>query len=226
MIKPAQYLHSLKKLYRLHRFIVLLLGLVAILLAQPLSELLGYHGVVIQILYIGLIAITLYGVSSSKQHLVPGIILGVPCLTLNIIGLVWPSALVDTWDIGLLILFNLYVISQLFRQVLLQTRAINMDVLNGVASIYLLMGITWALLYMFIEVLQPGSICFSKGQKTIESWSTMIYYSFTTLTTLGYGDIIPQNALTRILAIIEASVGVLYLAITIARLDKLYDRRS
>ncbi|MCA9807144.1 MAG: two pore domain potassium channel family protein, partial [Cyanobacteria bacterium HKST-UBA06] len=48
----------------------------------------------------------------------------------------------------------------------------------------------------------------------------------TTLTTLGYGDIIPQNALTRILAIIEASVGVLYLAITIARLDKLYDRRS
>ncbi|MEZ4574442.1 MAG: hypothetical protein R2857_05890 [Vampirovibrionales bacterium] len=148
---------------------MLLLGLVAILLAQPLSELLGYHGVVIQILYIGLIAITLYGVSSSKQHLVPGIILGVPCLTLNIIGLVWPSALVDTWDIGLLILFNLYVISQLFRQVLLQTRAINMDVLNGVASIYLLMGITWALLYMFIECCNPVPSASAKAKKLLKA---------------------------------------------------------
>ncbi|MCA9841275.1 MAG: two pore domain potassium channel family protein [Cyanobacteria bacterium HKST-UBA03] len=226
MKNPVQHFDERKHHYRSHRFIVLLAGLIFILLAQPISELMGQHGVLIQVLYILLIFLTVYGLSDNKQHMLLGLVLGIPSLTLNIIGMAWPSATIDVWNIGLLILFNLYVIAQLFQRVLLHTRAVSMDVLNGVASIYLLMGITWALLYMFIEVMQPGSIGFSNSKDAIVSWSTMIYYSFTALTTLGFGDVVPQNALTRILAVIEASIGVLYLAITIARLDKLYDRRS
>ena len=133
MKNPVQHFDDLKHHYRSHRFIVLLAGLIFILLAQPISELMGQHGVLIQVLYILLIFLTVYGLSDNKQHMLLGLVLGIPSLTLNIIGMAWPSATIDVWNIGLLILFNLYVIAQLFQRVLLHTRAVSMDVLNGVA---------------------------------------------------------------------------------------------
>ena len=93
------------------------------------------------------------------------------------------------------------------------------DILRGGICIYLLLGFIWFLFYRIAFLLDPGSF----PQLTPESDNyNLSYFSFTTLTTLGYGDITPGNEFTMTLANAQAIVGQMYPAIFIARLVSLY----
>jgi hypothetical protein len=86
-------------------------------------------------------------------------------------------------------------------------------------SLYFLIGVSWFAIYNVVNFLQPGS--FKEAGVPIASdghWSTVLYFSLTTLTTLGYGDIVAVKPEARMLATLEAAVGVLYIAITVSRL--------
>jgi len=86
-------------------------------------------------------------------------------------------------------------------------------------SLYFLLGLTWFALYNLINLVQPGSFAEAGTPLTgIPHWSTMLYFSLVTLTTLGYGDIVAIKPAARMVATLEASAGVLYIAITVARL--------
>ena len=85
---------------------------------------------------------------------------------------------------------------------------------------FFLIGIVWALLYSIVGTLDPQA--FSHSGDTIDLFDSIFYFSFTTLTTLGYGDITPISDLARTLANLEAVVGTMYPAIYIARLVSLY----
>lgn len=86
-------------------------------------------------------------------------------------------------------------------------------------SLYFLLGLTWFALYNVINLVQPGSFAEAGTPLTgITHWSTMLYFSLVTLTTLGYGDIVAIKPTARMLSTLEASSGVLYVAITVARL--------
>jgi len=86
-------------------------------------------------------------------------------------------------------------------------------------SLYFLLGLTWFALYNLINLVQPGSFAEAGTPLTgIAHWSTMLYFSLVTLTTLGYGDIVAVKPTARMVATLEASAGVLYIAITVARL--------
>ena len=86
-------------------------------------------------------------------------------------------------------------------------------------SLYFLLGLTWFALYNLINLVQPGSFAEAGTPLTgITHWSTMLYFSLVTLTTLGYGDIVAIKPTARMVATLEASAGVLYIAITVARL--------
>jgi hypothetical protein len=86
-------------------------------------------------------------------------------------------------------------------------------------SLYFLLGLTWFALYNVINLVQPGSFA-EAGTPLIGAvhWSTMLYFSLVTLTTLGYGDIVAVRPTARMIATLEAAAGVLYVAITVARL--------
>jgi Ion channel len=86
-------------------------------------------------------------------------------------------------------------------------------------TVYFLMGLAWFSIYNLLNILQPGS--FTEGGAPLPPntpWSTILYFSLTTLTTVGYGDILPVKPAARMFAMLEATAGVLYVAITIARL--------
>jgi ion channel len=86
-------------------------------------------------------------------------------------------------------------------------------------SLYLMLGVAWFAIYNVINIVQPGS--FTEGGVPLPfdvHWSTILYFSLTTLTSLGYGDIVPVKPAARMIATLEAASGVLYLAITVARL--------
>jgi len=91
-------------------------------------------------------------------------------------------------------------------------------------SIYLLLGMQWFSLYRTIEIFFPGSISHANG--TINRESELLYFSLVTLSTVGYGDVVPLHGEVRMLAALEGMTGVLYIAITVALLVNAYKQQS
>ena len=102
-----------------------------------------------------------------------------------------------------------------------QSKQVNSDTLTGAICVYLLTGIFWFLLYRISFEIYPGNFT-----KLLEDHNLidfrLLYFSFTTLTTLGYGDITPTGSAAMGLANLEAIVGQMYPAIFVARLVSLY----
>ena len=98
--------------------------------------------------------------------------------------------------------------------------SVTSDKICGAISAYLLMGVTWSFVYALFYQIDPGSFRVPEqllSTETVNSTWTM-YFSFTTLTTLGYGDIVPQTPGAQSYAIMEAASGQIFLAVIIARL--------
>jgi hypothetical protein len=97
---------------------------------------------------------------------------------------------------------------------------VTADTLFAAACIYLVMGLWWARLYLFVEWASPGSYVpgLADGLGFEVVGEQFVYYSFVTLSTLGYGDVLPVSAVARNLAALEAVIGQLYVAILIGRL--------
>lgn len=92
-------------------------------------------------------------------------------------------------------------------------------------SLYLILGMFWWAIYGLIETIHPGSFAeVAKSSSVGLQHYTLVYFSLATLTTLGYGDVLPITAIARICAGLEASTGVFYIAVTVARLVSSYDR--
>ena len=99
-------------------------------------------------------------------------------------------------------------------------KRITAQTIKGGISVYLMMGYVWSFLYIIIMRFDDNA--FSVAFVDEYSFYKLLYFSFTTLTTLGYGDIVPRNRGTMMLSNLEAIVGQVYLAVFIARLVGLY----
>jgi hypothetical protein len=96
---------------------------------------------------------------------------------------------------------------------------ITVQRIQGAVAVYLLLGIGWAAVYEVIDGLWPGAFRFAEAPRNGSELAThLAYYSFVTLTTMGYGDITPLHPAARSAAILEALTGQLFPAILIARL--------
>jgi len=103
------------------------------------------------------------------------------------------------------------ILSYLFKE-----EEITSDVIMGAICGYFLIGLLWNNVYGLLEVIEPNSFQFS--QRLGAEGTEFIYYSFVTLTTLGYGDITPISNPAQSLSLLEAVMGQLYLAVLVARL--------
>lgn len=124
-------------------------------------------------------------------------------------GLIVDSGL----TIFLLSILTLMVVWQIFRE-----GPITRQRVQGSITVYLLLGLIWAEAYTLAGLLNPDSFTVTTGAGRSEMLARMTYYSFVTLTTVGYGDISPVSLVTRALANIEGLLGTLFPAILIARL--------
>lgn len=115
------------------------------------------------------------------------------------------------------------VLSGLIIVRVFRSGGINLYRIYGAIAVYLLLGILWGEFYILIYLLEPGSFYFNAATQYGEPpISELIYFSFTTLTTLGLGDILPVHPVARSMATLEALVGQLYPAVLLARLVTLY----
>ena len=116
------------------------------------------------------------------------------------------------------VLFFVIVIALLMKNIFTQTR-VTPDTIRGGISIYFLMGILWAVAYRIVFVMDPDAISVAGHAGTLPD---MIYFSFTTLTTLGYGDISPAGSVAKTMTILESTTGQVYMTVLIARLVGLH----
>jgi voltage-gated potassium channel len=117
----------------------------------------------------------------------------------------------------MLLVFYLWATWLAAKQVLF-TGPIDGNKIVGAICIYLLMGLIWTLLYLLIAQAMPDA--FNGLEQTLwyDNFADVAYYSFVTLTTLGYGDISPKIPVARFVVYMEAIVGVFYMAILVASL--------
>ena len=121
------------------------------------------------------------------------------------------------------LLFVIFVIAHLLGFILRAPR-VDSQVLCAGVCIYLLLGLLWAFGYELVAELVPDSFAFSVPAAASHSMKhfNAFYFSFITLTTVGYGDITPVSNIARMLAIMEAISGTLFVGVLIARLVSLY----
>ena len=132
-----------------------------------------------------------------------------------------PDSSLRIWSDALAIValstFTALVLVQVFREGPVTTYRIQGSIL-----VYLLIGFTWAVGYQLVHAVVPAAFSFAQGDPGPgHSRDPLTYYSFVTLTTVGYGDITPVHPTARSLAMAEALIGQLYPAILIARLVSL-----
>ncbi len=96
---------------------------------------------------------------------------------------------------------------------------VTADTIIGGATVYLLLGLFWALLYHLAALGDPHA--FSREAAELDTFQ-LAYFSYITLTTVGYGDIFPSNRFAGVLSVLEAIAGQFYLAVFVARLVGLH----
>jgi hypothetical protein len=137
-------------------------------------------------------------------------------IALEIVRLVGGGDPFGPWRAGLsCVTIGLFTVVTLFR--VFAPGEVTTHRLVGAVAAYLLVGLTWALAYEWIELVRPGSL--QGGARMAESaYPPTLYFSFVTLTTVGYGDVLPVSEQARALANLESLIGVLYPAVLIGRL--------
>lgn len=118
-------------------------------------------------------------------------------------------------------IFWVYVIVEILRDIFLHRKNVSADMIFGAISVYLLIGMLFAVLFVIVELVTPGSfneLQYDYGSNNRGRFEDFMYYSFVTITTLGYGDVLPLTPAARSLAYMEAVLGQVYLTVLVARL--------
>jgi len=178
----------------------------------------------IDIFFTVILFTSIYAVSDKKGTTLVAILLALPKL-----GTTWannfvPHPLLYFLDSLFGIIFIGYIIILILRHIFRQ-EDVSSETIYGAIVVYILLGLMWVFLYNITEILYPGSFSVA-AVLDAESKKVLYFFSFVTLTTLGYGDITPVSAPARSLAMVEAIVGQMYLAVLIARLVGIHISQS
>lgn len=206
----------------------LLIFLLIILFFYPIFEGKNLGGKLLAVFFTGILVTGVYAVSkNSLRKLVISLLLGVPAAVLLWMEQFIEGRTLDALSYAFMAAFTFFTVYCVLAYIM-RAKKVTPDILAGAVCTYLLLGISWGLLYALLETIVPGSFAIKggTGKAAISSWSVFNYYSFTTLTTLGYGDITPVSARGQSLALLEAVAGLLFMAILVARLVGMYTLHS
>jgi hypothetical protein len=168
---------------------------------------------------IGFSAMLISGALANRQNrALTGVVI---VLTVGVIAIHWlslyvtgtPHPLLDaSFVMGLFGCFVVIMLMEVFRP-----GAVTLHRVQGAIAGYLSIGITWGYGYYLASLLSPGAVRFDSPPAALDiPVARYVYFSFMTLTTVGYGDIVPVHPLARTLAVSEALIGQLYPAVLIA----------
>ncbi|MCP3902399.1 MAG: two pore domain potassium channel family protein [Planctomycetes bacterium] len=218
--------------YRRNRFKVLLAALVLLMVATPGSQVLDsttFARFVVNFSIIVMLLFAALAVSSSRVRTTIAVLLVVPVIGFEIADLFIGAEGSPLVESTIAVIAITYIVALMLEH-LFRADRISADTIAASLCVYLLLGVMWAWAYSVLELVRPDSFHYAFQESGEElplrfggaGSSNALYYSFVTMTTLGYGDIVPANAGARMLAAFQAVIGQVYLAVLVARLVGLH----
>jgi len=199
------------------RYLYLLVALVVMLVAYPYARGGGVLGIAAVLVPIA----SVVALATHRRHLAISVALGI----VTLVGIFQETAGVEVLplpavEVGGLLLFAYTTIFVLWR--VLRSERVTGDILCGAIAVYLMIGLTWSLGCGLLEYIQPGSYRVATGEARPATSKDLLYFSYVTLATVGYGDVVPVTDGARSLAVLEGLCGTIYLTILVARLIGLH----
>lgn len=183
-------------------------------------------GLVVMAMLVSTIVISIaYAVGKSRRQLIAASLFAVALLILQWTYLASGDPLVFIIGVVMFSAFMGFAIAELFIY-LMRRGPVTGDKLHAALAAYILGALLWAGLYTLLEHLSPGSFLINTQRAAPPEFYDMLYFSFTTLTSTGYGDLTPATRWAESLVILEQIAGVFYVAVLIARLAGLYPPRA
>ncbi|MEI6268436.1 MAG: ion channel [Methylococcaceae bacterium] len=165
----------------------------------------------------------LHAISGQPRQLRFSLLLVSTIIIFSALHYLLPILAVDKIKLGLGAIFLVHMLIMIWTHIEMENE-VTIDLIMAAACAYILLGMIWAYAYYFLESFHPGS--FSIFENSTDDLVDFNYYSFVTLTTVGYGDILAITRAARALSIFEAITGQLYLAIMISRLVGMHASQS
>jgi len=227
MNETAQAKESVKPVPKLgmRRFstVELLIALALLFFLFPFVEEVKGGELIVSILFSLVLLAAILAVADRKRVLLTALVLAIPAIGGRWINHVRPDLVSPPVFLIAGLALVAFVVVHLLRFVL-RAPLLDADVLCARISAYLMLGLMWTMAYWLVDQVTPGgafSFNTNAGTRSMNGF-TGFYFSFITLSTVGYGDITPVSRIARWLAALEAMTGLLYVAVLIARLVALY----
>jgi hypothetical protein len=204
------------------KFFLLFLFLLGSLIVYPYAESNAFGYYAFRVLSSFVIVLCVYAVSFRRTIVLIAFLLAIPAAVQHLLD-VRASGFLPILNITLSFVFDVLIIVVIFRRVF-TPRQPDAETIFGALCIYMLVGFTFASLYGLVAREETRAFYFDPtvNLHIVPNRLDFIYYSFGTLTSLGASGIVPVTAQARSLTVIEAILGVLYLAVLISRLVGAY----
>jgi len=207
------------RIHRENNFVWLTIGLIGLLLTGALSREVG-DNLTLQVIEYSSVALLLLSLLSLKSNLAwvraLAIILGL-LLAVAVLRDITKFEAIEYIYLGLWLTFLLMAAWLVASEVLLSD-TVDLNRIVGAFDLYLLIGLIWSLFYVILLQTSPHALKGVEAGPWYDIMPTTTYFSFVTLTTLGYGDISPVEPLAEVVVVLEAVIGIFYLAVIVASL--------
>jgi len=196
------------------RFFIILCLILGLLVIVPILNRFVAARIFLDIFLTAIVISMVYAISHKKGHVIAGLFLAVVMLASLWLQYLFANKVLAATGMIAGVLFIAVVIVSLLG-FMIKSEEVNREIIYAAILLYLLAALMWAFVYTFLEVVDPASfnIDLDRPQGYLLVFQ---YYSFVTITTLGYGDITPVTEVAKALSVLEAVVGQLYLVVAVA----------
>lgn len=218
---------------RERRHLLLLISILLLFVIGPFIVTFRHGVLFLNVLGAAILVAGSYALSERKQLFRTAVVLS----AISTVGACLPLAFPQHWAVltshsSVIVLGAFFCVSILAY--VLHVGRVTSDKIFAAICVYLLLGFVWTYAYALVDDIRPGSFADSTETGRTDDVGHVLqlrYFSFATLTTLGYGDILPRSSTARTMAVLEAVMGQIYLAVLVARLVGLHivhgsDRRE
>jgi len=210
-----------------HRFFLLFVFLLATLILFPYAEASHFGSYAFRVIGSFAIVVSVYAANVHRSLLIFAIVLAIPALFERIVVPEVNAHSFSVFNILLTLVFDVVIVVVIFRHVLAEEQPTS-ETIFGALCLYLLVGFSFASVYGLIAAFQPNAFYLDPQTNLhrVPDRFDLIYYSFCTMTSLGAAGITAVSSQARSFSIVEAILGVLYLAVLITGLIGAYRPKS